>query len=333
MVPTVSGSEGTDLLTGVEIVQGASSSSNGPTLTGRFLLVGNGGFSNEEAAKATPGITLGDIILDSTTATPSAQRFDGTKWVSYTWPSYPPLILSLSDNPVSTLSLEAGPRFAYDVQGPALKTGWVAGGNALLVRDLDSDGRISHGGELFGDRTLLKSGARATDGYHALRDLDDNLDGRIDSSDKAFAELMLWQDIDVDGLTDAGELSRLADHGIASLGLDARPSDRVDHGNPIKLVSSYTLADGTTREMADAWFGVAADAVDDPAESLFVNHPSSGASSLPSDLAAAQHPHATARSTDPPEQPSNADETLERVNPFAFDDLSDLMMRNDLSRA
>ncbi|NDF52512.1 MAG: hypothetical protein EB116_20960, partial [Betaproteobacteria bacterium] len=122
---------------------------------------------------------------------------------------------------------------------------------------------------------------------------------KLDASDKAFAELLLWEDANLDGLTDPGEIATLADHKILSLDLDAKPSDRIDNGNEIKLVSSYTLEDGTTREMADVWFSIAADAIDDPQDDL-ISDAAPSDSTDQSDPATGPRPASGGAGTDAP---------------------------------
>jgi hypothetical protein len=42
--------------------------------------------------------------------------------------------------------------------------------------------------------------------------------------------------------------------GVLELNLNAFSSDRVDNGNLVALISSYTGTDGSSHEMADVWF-------------------------------------------------------------------------------
>jgi hypothetical protein len=51
-----------------------------------------------------------------------------------------------------------------------------------------------------------------------------------------------------------GELLGLVDLHITELNLDFLRTQRLDQGNLVGMVSSYTLADGQVREMADVWF-------------------------------------------------------------------------------
>ncbi len=125
--------------------------------------------------------------------------------------------------------------------------------DGLLVRDLDQDGVIDDGTELFGSATKLADGTRANEGFQALAALDSNRDGRVDAQDAAFSELRVWVDDNSDGKTDAGELKTLKDVGVASLLVDPSKSDRMDNGNLIGLLASYETTDGRRAELADVW--------------------------------------------------------------------------------
>jgi hypothetical protein len=132
--------------------------------------------------------------------------------------------------------------------------GWVGGADGLLVLDRNANGRIDDGRELFGAITPLPDGSRAGHGFNALAALDSNHDGVVNAADGQFRQLQVWIDGNHDGVTDAGELKGLVELGITGLNLAHVASDRVDHGNGIGLVGSYTTADGSEREMADVWF-------------------------------------------------------------------------------
>lgn len=168
-----------------------------------------------------------------------------------------PLILDLDGDGVETLGLDGDVVFDIDADGELEVTGWAGSDDGLLVRDLNGDGQINNGAELFGDSTLLQDGSKASDGYQVLQELDLNGDGVIDSQDAVFAELQLWQDKNSDGVAQAGELKSLQDAGVASLSTAAQTSDYVDeNGNLHGLVSSYTTVDGEEREAVDVWFAV-----------------------------------------------------------------------------
>jgi hypothetical protein len=164
-----------------------------------------------------------------------------------------PLILDLNHDSVRTLGTDAG--LQYDLTGSGLRAsvGWSSAEDGFLVRDINHDGSINDGTEMFGEATVLANGERAQDGFEALSDLDTNQDGIINSQDQAFNSLAIWRDANTDGVTNAGELLTLAQHDIASLNLGYTESDRVDNGNQLRLVSNYTTTDGTSYEMVDVW--------------------------------------------------------------------------------
>ena len=155
-----------------------------------------------------------------------------------------PIVLDLDGNGISTTAAADGVNFDLDASGKTHKVGWVAGNDGLLVRDINHDGVINDGKELFGSATKLSNGQTASDGYQALADLDSNHDGKVDANH--------------DGKTDVAELHGLVDMGVTSLSLNYSHTSTVDHGNAVALTSSFTMADGKTHDMADVWFAKAA---------------------------------------------------------------------------
>jgi hypothetical protein len=118
-------------------------------------------------------------------------------------------------------------RFAF-VPGEPAATDWPTAATPWIARDLDGDGAITSGAELFGSSTQLGTG-RARNGFQALAALDDNRDGTIDAGDAAFAELVLWSDRNADHRSTPDELRPLA--GVVTAiplahTLDARCNER-----------------------------------------------------------------------------------------------------------
>jgi hypothetical protein len=164
-----------------------------------------------------------------------------------------PITLDLHDNGINTSSLQNGTSFDLANNGESVKTGWVTDGDGLLVRDINGDGVINNGGELFGEGTVLANGQKAKDGYEAMRALDTNHDGLLNKADKAFSQLQVWVD-NGDGITQRGELHSLTQLGITSISLASQVSTVVDNGNLIGLMGSFTTSDGKTHTMGDVWF-------------------------------------------------------------------------------
>ncbi|MEO1159087.1 MAG: calcium-binding protein, partial [Pseudomonadota bacterium] len=127
------------------------------------------------------------------------------------------------------------------------RTGWVREDDGLLAIDLNGDGQINDIGELFGDAE--------TSGLDALAAYDSNGDGVINALDAQFSDLLIWQDLNQNGVVDAGELNDLATHGIVEISLTGRDPDvALSGGNEIREVADVTFADGSTSIAGDVWF-------------------------------------------------------------------------------
>lgn len=177
-----------------------------------------------------------------------------------------PLILDLDGDGIETTALESNSvYFDIDNDGLRERTAWVGPDDGLLALDRDGDGAITSARELFGAGRTYSGGGDGPltgpngleieydSGFAALRGLDDNGDGVIDSKDDAYARLRIWRDIDTDGRTDEGELLSLAESGIASIALDCAQSNTMLNGNLLTGVSSYTTQDGKQRAVGDVW--------------------------------------------------------------------------------
>ena len=165
-----------------------------------------------------------------------------------------PLVFDLGGDGITTVSLEeSNAFFDLDNNGFAEKTSWVGVKEGLLAYDKNGDGVINGGNELFGDRTLMKDGKTlASSGFAALAEYDDNKDGKIDSNDVIYALLRIWQDSDGDGIASAGELRRLVDLGIVSIGLSYSNTGVTDSANNIQVrTGTFTLTDGSSRAVGE----------------------------------------------------------------------------------
>ena len=167
-----------------------------------------------------------------------------------------PLILDLNGDGITTQGIAAGTKFDLNATGETVSTGWVSGGDGLLVIDRNHDGVINDGGELFGTSTLLSNGQKAANGYAALNAMDTNADGLISSADAGWADLKIWVDGNSDGVTQAGEMRTLDSLGITKLDLSATTSPTMNNGNLVGMISNYQTTDGTQHEMADVWFAI-----------------------------------------------------------------------------
>lgn len=161
-----------------------------------------------------------------------------------------PLILDLDGDGTETIGVTGGAYFDHDANGFAEQTGWAGSDDGLLVWDRNGNGVIDSGRELFGDQTLLKNNTRASHGFEALAEWDDNLDGKIDLNDSIWSNLRIWRDFDRDGYSSTDEIYTLNDHGITSLNTGYTNVNSTDpNGNIQMLAGTFRKADGTTGQM------------------------------------------------------------------------------------
>ncbi len=172
---------------------------------------------------------------------------------------YSPLVLDLKGNGFSISSAENGVDFDLNATGEKIRTAWTLGSDdALLVRDINRNGQIDSGAELFGSATLMADGSRAPNGFEALRQFDLNQDNTITSKDAVFNELRLWIDGNHDGIAQASELQSLSRWGVQSINLKYIEMMEVDpYGNETRQRSTYQMVSGRqrfTRQIIDIWF-------------------------------------------------------------------------------
>lgn len=163
-----------------------------------------------------------------------------------------PLTLDLDHDGIETVGIDPNNPLLFDHDGDSVKTatGWISPDDAFLVLDRDGNGTIDDGTELFGDSTPITDAEgntrNAVDGFEALAAEDTNVDGKVDSQDGNFTNLRLWRDLNQNGLSEAGELSTLADSGIASISVGkTENSTLLPNGNVLADLGTYTETDGS----------------------------------------------------------------------------------------
>jgi hypothetical protein len=165
-------------------------------------------------------------------------------------PAPPPVALDLDGDGIEYLSAASGVTFDYAGDGHASTTAWVGPNDGLLAFDANGNGRVDNGTEIvFGGNGL-------TDLQGLAARFDSNGDGVLDRHDADFARFGVWQDANSNGVADDGEFRTLDQEGIVSINLvsDGRPHTTANGDVHVFGESSYTLADGTVRIVADAAF-------------------------------------------------------------------------------
>ncbi len=162
--------------------------------------------------------------------------------VSVIKPGGDPIILDLDRN---GFDLNGTAHFDLLADGAPRHLGWPGPGDGMLVVDLDGSGVIENGREVFSPD--FGNGGHV-DSLAALRTYDSDGDGKITSSDAGFGDLKVWQDLNGNGVSEAGELSSLTDLGIIGIDLGASEVDFTEDGQHVFAQGTFTMTDGTTRD-------------------------------------------------------------------------------------
>jgi T1SS-143 domain-containing protein len=158
----------------------------------------------------------------------------------------PPVVLDMDGDGVEFVDRSAGVAFDYDGDGVAETTAWAGADDAILVRDANGNGVVDSAAEfVFGGSGLTDMEALRAQYGHTL-----------DAADADYAMFKVWQDANLNGVADEGEMVGLAEAGITSINLvsDGKSYTAANGDVIVAGSASYTRADGTTGTAADAMF-------------------------------------------------------------------------------
>jgi hypothetical protein len=121
---------------------------------------------------------------------------------------------------------------------------------AFLAIDLDGDGKITSGQELFGNKTI----PGVENGFKALAQIaPHNGDGVIDATDSVYPRLLLWEDSNHNGVSESSEVTS-ASQRVAKIGLEYREVSRTDEdGNSLRY-KGWAELDGKKIKIFDVYF-------------------------------------------------------------------------------
>ena len=149
-----------------------------------------------------------------------------------------PLVVDLDGDGFELTTIEQGVNFDMRADGSPQAVAWTATDDGFLALDRNGNGKIDNGAELFGNTER-----DFEDGFEDLAQLDANRDGVINSFDPRFAELVIWQDLDFDGLSTQDELTTVSSLGIDRIPTFGVPSSVTSGGNAIPSVAQMTGPD------------------------------------------------------------------------------------------
>ncbi len=162
-----------------------------------------------------------------------------------------PLVIDLDGDGIEMNPIHKGVNFDFYGTGAKQATAWPTSDDGLLVLDRDGSGAIESGMELFGNVD-----SDFADGFEQLALLDSNSDGLVTAADARFADIRVWQDSDMNGVSTPAELHSLLELGITAIPTQGAEVSMRSGGTRIPFAAEAITTSGTML-VGDAFFATA----------------------------------------------------------------------------
>ena len=158
-----------------------------------------------------------------------------------------PLVIDLDGDGIELSHVHDNPVF-FDIDGDGNleKIGWVKPDDGHLAMDRNGNGQIDDITELYGDDVIPA--------FKKLALHDENEDGLIDEKDSDYNKILVWRDLNQNGVSESEELKTLRETGIASISLQETKKEEYNQDNLITGTSEFTWLNGTKGEIADVHY-------------------------------------------------------------------------------
>jgi hypothetical protein len=144
-------------------------------------------------------------------------------------------------------------RIDSDNDGIADQVGWAGPNDGILAYDRNGDGIIDPTREI----AFVDDLPGAFSDLEGLAAFDSDANGFFGAGDERFTEFRIWQDINQDGVSQAGELTTLAERNIAAINLAEDYTGQTPIGatdNVLYGTSSFIRTDGSSGLVGDVMF-------------------------------------------------------------------------------
>lgn len=154
-----------------------------------------------------------------------------------------PIVVPLTDAPFDRLTNPASTvSFDFAGTGDAREQGWLTPDAAWLVWDPEWRSDVRSGFDMIGQRTWT---VFWSDGFEAMRALDDNRDGQLTGGE--LGGLALWRDENQNGVSERGEVMPVNVHGIVGLSVNGAAT----RPGLMTAPAGVRFEDGRTRPLYD----------------------------------------------------------------------------------